>query len=87
MFVTFLVYRQIVGIPRGTYSTSLGAELFLFCYESDFMFSLSDNTKADIFEAFNFTSRNIDYANIEQMASQIYPTYVQLKNKNKFFIY
>ena len=36
------------------------ADLFLFCYERDFMLSLSDNNKADIFEAFNSTSRYLD---------------------------
>ena len=34
--------------------------LFLFCYERDFMLSLSDNNQADIIEAFNSTSRYLD---------------------------
>ena len=34
--------------------------LFLFCYERDFMLSLSDNNQADIIEAFNSTSRYVD---------------------------
>ena len=29
------------------------ADLFLFCYERDFMMSHSDNNLADAFEAFN----------------------------------
>ena len=33
----------IVGIPMGTDCALLVAELFLFCYERDFMLSLSDN--------------------------------------------
>ena len=33
--------RQIVGIPMGTNCAPLAA-LFLFCYERDFMTSLSD---------------------------------------------
>ena len=34
----------------------LVADLFLFCYERDFMLSLSDNNQTDIIEAFNSTS-------------------------------
>ena len=30
-------YRQIVGIPMGSNSAPLVADLFLFCYETDFM--------------------------------------------------
>ena len=33
---------------------------FLFCYERDFMLSLSDNNQTDIIEAFNSTSRYLD---------------------------
>ena len=54
------LYRQIVGIPMGTYCAPLVADLFLFCYERDFMLSLSDNNQADIIEAFNSTSRYLD---------------------------
>ena len=31
------LYRQIVGIPMGTNCAPLVADLFLFCYERDFM--------------------------------------------------
>ena len=34
------VYRQVVGIPMGTNCAPLIADLFLFCYERDFMKSL-----------------------------------------------
>ena len=54
------LYRQIVGIPMGTNCAPLVADLFLFCYERDFMLSLSDNNQADIIEAFNTTSRYLD---------------------------
>ena len=33
----------LVGIPMGTNCAPLVADLFLFCYERDFMLSLSDN--------------------------------------------
>ena len=55
------LYRQIVGIiPMGPNCAPLVADLFLFCYERDFMLSLSDNNQADIIEAFNSTSRYLD---------------------------
>ena len=38
------LYRQIVGIPMGTNCAPLVAHLFLFCYERDFMLSLSEVT-------------------------------------------
>ena len=38
------LYRQIVGIPMGTNCAPLVADLFLFCYERDFMLSLSEET-------------------------------------------
>ena len=34
------LYRQIVGIPMGTNCAPLVADLFLLCYERDFMLSL-----------------------------------------------
>ena len=49
------LYRQIVGIPMGTDCAPLVVDLF--CYERDFMLSLSDNNQTDIIEAFYSTSR------------------------------
>ena len=66
-FITFgsKLYRQIVGTSMGTNGAPLVADLFLFCYERDFMLSLSDN-KADIIEALNSTSRYFnDILNID----------------------
>ena len=54
------LYRQIVGIPMGTNCASLVADLFLFCYERDFMTTLSDVKQAEIIEAFKSTSRDLD---------------------------
>ena len=84
------LYRQIVGIPMGTNCAPLVADLFLFCYERDFMLSLSDNNQADIIEALNSTSRYlddllyIDNPYFEQMVGQIYPTELQLNKANSF---
>ena len=51
------LYRQIVGIQMGTKLSLLVAEMFLFCYERDFLLSLSKNNQTDIIEAFNSISR------------------------------
>ena len=73
------LYRQIVGIPMGTNCAPLVADLFLFCYERDFMTSLSDVKQAEIIEAFKSTSRylddllNIDNPYFEGMVNRIYP--------------
>ena len=54
------LYRQVIGIPMGTNCASLVADLFLFCYERNFMMSLSDDKQADVIDAFNTTSRYLD---------------------------
>ena len=82
------LYRQIVGIQMGTNCAPLVADLFLFCYERDFMLSLSDNNQTDIIEAFYSTSRYlddllyIDNPYFEQMVGQICPTELQLNKAN-----
>ena len=84
----FKLYRQVVGIPMGTYCAPLVAGLFWFCYERDFMLSLSDNNPTDIIEAFDSTSRylddllDIDNPYFEHMIGQIYPTELQLNEVN-----
>ena len=62
MFIRFdtKLYRQVVGIPMGTNCALLVADLFLFCYERDFMMSLSDDKQADIIDAFITISRYLD---------------------------
>ena len=54
------LYRQIVGIPMGTNCAPFVADLFLYCYERDFMDSLNHDNQADVIEAFNSTSRYLD---------------------------
>ena len=51
------LYRRIIGIPIGTNCAPLAADLFLFCYERDFMKDLSNDNQADIIKAFNSTPR------------------------------
>ena len=80
--------RQIVGIPMGTNCAPLVADLFLFCYERDFMKNLSSDNQADVIKAFNLTSRylddllNIDNPYFEGMVNQIYPPELQLNKAN-----
>ena len=78
------LYRQSIGIPMGTNCAPLVADLFLFCYERDFMKSISRENQADIIEAFNSISRylddllNIDNIYFDQIVDRIYPTELQL---------
>ena len=55
------LFRQIVAIPMGTNCVPLVADLFLFCYERDFMMSLSKEKQSEVIEAFSSTSRYLDY--------------------------
>ena len=75
------LYRQFVGIPMGTNCAPLVADLFLFCYERDFM--------KNVIKAFDLTSRylddllNIDNPYFEGMVNnQIYPPEWQLNKAN-----
>ena len=82
------LYRQVVGIPWCTNCATLVADLFLFCYERDFMMSLSDDKQIDVIDAFNTTSRYLDdVLNIinvyfDNMASHVYPSELQLNKAN-----
>ena len=72
----------------GTNCASLVANLFLFCYERDFMMSLSDDKLAYIIDAFNTTSRylddilNINIVYFDNMVSKIFPSELQLNKAN-----
>ena len=74
------LYRQIVGIPMETNCAPLVADLFLFCYERDFMLSLSDNNQADIIEAFNSTSRYEGCSNMNASGFTTFFTYMLRQN-------
>ena len=73
------LFRQIVGIPMGTNCAPLAADLFLFCYERDFMMSLSVENQFEIIEAFSSTSGylddllDIDNTYFDGLMSQICP--------------
>ena len=68
----------------GTNCAPLVADLFWFCYERNFMMSLSDNKQADVIDAVNATSSyledilNINNVYLDNMVSHIYPSELQL---------
>ena len=68
----------------GTNCAHLVADLFLFCYERDFIVSLSDDKQADVIDALNNTPRylddilNINNVYFYNMVSQIYSSELQL---------
>ena len=74
----------------GTNCAPLVADVFLFCYERDFMMSLSDDKQADVIDAFNTTSRylnnilDINFVYFDNMISQIYPSELLLNTANTF---
>ena len=54
------LFRQFVGIPMGTNCAPLVTDFFLFCYEGDFMMSLSEEKQSEVIEALSLTSRYLD---------------------------
>ena len=82
------IYRQVIGIPMGTNCAPLVADLFLYCYEREFMLSLKPDTQGDVITAFNDTSRylddifNLDNPFFDTMVSSIYPKELKLNKAN-----
>ena len=72
----------------GTNCSPLVADLFLFCYDRDFMMYLSDDKQADVIVVFYTTSRyldnilNINNVYFDNMASQLYPSELHLNKAN-----
>ena len=68
----------------GSNCAPLVADLFLFCYERDFMLSFSEDIQSDVIEAFISTSRylddllNIDNNFFDSIVNRIYPSKLQL---------
>ena len=66
----------------------LVADLFLFCYERNFMKDFSSDNQADVIKAFSSTSRylddllNIDNPYFEGMVQQFFPPELQLNRAN-----
>ena len=61
-WTTFLYDLALICIDKllRFHYAPLVADLICFCYESDFMMSLSDDKQADIIKGFNTTSRYLD---------------------------
>ena len=82
-----MVYQQIVGIPMGTNCAPL-IDLFLYCYERDFMSDLQKSKRFDLIDMFNDTSRylddifTIDNPEFEKHIHDIYPAELQLNKAN-----
>ena len=70
------LYRQVNGIPMGTNCAPLVADLFLFCYERDFMMSFN-TTSRYLHDILNINNFYFDY-----MVSQIYPLELKLNKAN-----
>ena len=83
-----MVYQQIVGIPMGTNCAPLITDLFLYCYERDFMSDLQKSKRFDLIDMFNDTSRylddifTIDNPEFEKHIPDIYPAELQLNKAN-----
>ena len=72
----------------GTNGAPLIADLFLYCYERDFMSDLQKSIRFDLIDMFNDTSRylydifTIDNPKFEKHISDIYPAELQLNKAN-----
>ena len=87
-----LVDQQIIGIPIGTNCAPLIADLFLYCYERDFMSDLHKSKRHDLIhvEMFNDTRTSrylddiftIDNYEFEKYIPDLYPAELQLNKAN-----
>ena len=83
-----MVYQQIVGIPMGTNCAPFIADLFLYCYERDFMSNLQKSKRFDLMDKFKETSRylddlfTIDNPAIAEHIPDIYPRELLLNKAN-----
>ena len=83
-----MAYQQIVGIPMDTNYVPLIANLFLSCYEGDFMSDLHKSKRHDLIDMLNDTSRylddifTIDKPEFEKHIPDIYPAELQLNKAN-----
>ena len=79
------VFRQVIGIPMGTNSAPLLADLFLHTFEYDFMLK---TMKQDMSKAVTFSNTfryiddlfSVNNANFGNCVQEIYPSELELKN-------
>ena len=69
-------------IPMGTNCAPLIADLFLYCYERDFVSDLRRSRRHDLMDMFNDTSRYLDNPEFEKYIPDIYPAELQLNKAN-----
>ena len=85
---TFLIENIYVAIPIGTNCAPLLADLFLYCYERDFISDLHKCKRHDLIDMFNDTSRylddifTIDKPEFEKYIPDIYPAELKLNKAN-----
>ena len=85
MFLQFegMVYQQIVDIHMGTNCAPLIADLFLYCYEREFMSNLHTSKQHDLIKMFHDASLyldvifTIDNPEFEKHIPDIYPPELQ----------
>ena len=93
IFVSYsnTVYQQVIGILMGTNCAPLIVDLFLFCYERDFMKKLQNGSIKDgdkLIEVFNHNSRylddilTIDNPQFLEYVDTIYPKELKLNKAN-----
>ena len=83
------MYRQVVGNLVGTNCAPLIADLFLYCYKSQFMAKLHKNpSKTDLIDKFNNTYRYLDdifsvnNSDFYKYTSENYPKKLTLNKAN-----
>ena len=82
------LYKQAVGIPMVANYAPLMADLFLYCYERDYMLNLSKSGNLALIDKFNNTFRYIDdilsFDNplFTDNIKCIYPSELQLNKSN-----
>ena len=83
------IYRQVIGIPMGINCAPLIADLFLYCYQLQFMAKLQqDPNKHHLIETFNNTYRYLDdilalnNPTFSNFINDIYPKELTLNKSN-----
>ena len=83
-----MIYQQKVGISMGTNCAPLIADLFLYCYERDFMSNLKKSKQFDLIDKSKDTSRYLDdifsihNPEFAEHIPDIYPRELQLNIAN-----
>ena len=86
IFVIFggRVFQQTIGIPMGTNSAPLLANLFLYSYEADFIQWLLKKNEKKLARSFNFTFRyvydvlSLNNSSFGDLVDRIYPIELEI---------